>query len=49
MGSEGLLSGNMSDGVKIFVMSGGSDSVPHSEAAIREGMELVERGLDGVE
>jgi hypothetical protein len=30
-------------------MSGRSGSVPHSEEAIRGGMELVEKGLEGIE
>ena len=49
MGCEGLLSCTISDTVEVLAMSRGSGSVPHSEVAIRGGMELVEKGLEGIE
>jgi len=49
VGCEGLLSWNVSDAVEVLVMSGRSGSVPHSEASIRGCMELVEKGLEGIE
>ena len=49
VGCEGLLSCTISDAVGVLEISGISGSVPHSEVAIRGGMELVEKGLEGIE
>jgi hypothetical protein len=49
VGCEGLLSWNVCDAVEVLVMSGRSGSVPHSDATIRGGKELSERGLEGIE
>ena len=49
MGRGGPLSRSISDSVETSVIPGGSGSVPESEAHNREGMELVDEGLDGIE